>query len=382
MNENQSLKYTIISARAELAAQVQRLQKHKIIGVDLEADSLYHFKEKVCLLQIAAGSLNIVIDPLQIKDLATLKPLFKNPNIQKVFHGADYDIRSLFRDFKITVNNLFDTQLACRFLGMNETSLEAVIRRWFQVNLNKKYQRKDWSKRPLPDEMVAYAAEDVQYLVPLAHKLTARLQKKGRLSWVLEECEYLSNVRPVSNDSIPLYLHFKGAGSLESRSLAILEALLQLRRKIAQKKDRPLFKVIQNKILLDLAIEKPLSIKHLEKMAILSPNQIKMFGQQLLKAIRSASKLSSESLPTYPRKKAPPIAPRVGRRVKELKDWRDSQSQNQKIDPSLLFTNALISTIALQNPKTLKALSSVKEIKNWQKKKFGNEIIDIMSKLE
>ena len=148
MNENHSLKYAIISARAELAAQVQRLQKHKIIGVDLEADSLYHFKEKVCLLQIAAGSLNIVIDPLQIKDLTTLKPLFKNPNIQKVFHGADYDIRSLFRDFKITVNNLFDTQLACRFLGMNETSLEAVIRRWFQVNLNKKYQRKDWSKRP------------------------------------------------------------------------------------------------------------------------------------------------------------------------------------------------------------------------------------------
>lgn len=382
MHENQTLKYTIINDRAELAAQVQRLQKHKVIGVDLEADSLYHFKEKVCLLQIAAGSLNIVIDPLQIKDLAALKPLFKSYNIQKVFHGADYDIRSLFRDFKITVNNLFDTQLACRFLGMHETSLEAVIRRWFHISLNKKYQRKNWSKRPLPDEMVAYAAEDVQYLVPLAQKLTSRLKKKGRLSWVQEECEYLSKVRPVSNDSAPLYLHFKGAGSLDPRSLAILEALLQLRRKIAQKKDRPLFKVIQNKILLNLAIEKPLSIKHLENMALLSPNQIKMYGQQLLKAIRSASKMASESLPTYPRKKAPPIAPRVGRRVKELKDWRDSQAQKQKIDPPLLFTNTLISAIALQNPKTLNALADIKEIKNWQRKVFGKEIVDIMSKLE
>ena len=333
-------------------------------------------------MQIAAGSLNVVIDPLQIKDLTALKPLFENPGIQKVFHGADYDIRSLFRDFKISVNNLFDTQLACRFLGINETSLEAVIRRWFHVSLNKKYQRKDWSKRPLSDEMVAYAAEDVQYLIPLAHKIASRLEKKGRLSWVLEECEYLSKVRPVTNDTGPLYLHFKGAGSLDPRSLAILEALLQLRRNIAQKKDRPLFKVIQNKILLNLAIEKPLSSKQLDKMAILSPNQIKMYGQQLLQTIRSATKLPAESLPAYPRKKPPRIAPLVGKRVKALKDWRDNQSHKQKIDPALLFTNALISNIALQNPKTMKALSSIKEMKNWQRKMFGKEIVDMMSKLE
>jgi len=382
MHEKQSLKYAMITTREDLAAQVERLRKHNVIGVDLEADSLYHFKEKVCLLQIAAGSLNVVIDPLQIKDLTALKPPFENPGIQKVFHGADYDIRSLFRDFKITVNNLFDTQLACRFLGINETSLEAVIRRWFHVSLNKKYQRKDWSKRPLSDEMVAYAAEDVQYLIPLAHKIASRLEKKGRLSWVLEECEYLSKVRPVPNDTGPLYLHFKGAGSLDPRSLAILEALLQLRRNIAQKKDRPLFKVIQNKILLNLAIEKPLSSQQLDKMAILSPNQIKMHGQQLLKTIRSASKLPTESLPSYPRKRPPRIAPRVGKRVKALKDWRDRQSQKQKIDPALLFTNALLSNIALQNPKTVKALSGIKEMKNWQREMFGKEIVDLMSKLE
>ena len=155
MRKNRSLKYTIITNRAQLATYVQQLQKYKHIGVDLEADSLYHFREKVCLVQIAAANLNIVIDPLQIKDLTALKPLFNNRDIQKVFHGADYDIRSLYRDFKITVNNLFDTQLGCRFLGMNETSLEAVIRRWFKVSLNKKYQRKDWSKRPLPEEMIA-----------------------------------------------------------------------------------------------------------------------------------------------------------------------------------------------------------------------------------
>ena len=85
MRKYKSLKYTIITTRAQLATYVQRLQKHKRIGVDLEADSLYHFREKVCLVQIAAGNLNIVIDPLQIKDLTALKPLFHDCDIQKVF---------------------------------------------------------------------------------------------------------------------------------------------------------------------------------------------------------------------------------------------------------------------------------------------------------
>jgi ribonuclease D len=379
MRKNQSLKYTIITTHAQLATHVEQLQKHKHIAVDLEADSLYHFREKVCLVQIAAQNLNIVIDPLQIKDLTALKPLFNNRDIQKVIHGADYDIRSLFRDFKITVNNLFDTQLACRFLGMNETSLEAVIRRWFNVSLNKKYQRKDWSKRPLPEEMIAYAAEDVQYLVPLASKIISKLEKMGRVSWVMEECEYLSKVRPASNDTKP-FLQFKGAGNLDPHSLAILEALLQLRRKIARKKDKPLFKVIQNKSLLNLSVEKPHSIKRLENMATLSPNQIKMYGQQFLDAIGTAMQLPSESLPKYPRKKAPPMAPQVGKRVKALKDWRDSQAKKLKIDPALLFTNALIGTIAVKNPTTLRAISKLKDMKNWQKREFGREIIAILAK--
>jgi ribonuclease D len=380
MRKDETLKYTIITTQAQLATHVEQLQRHTHIGVDLEADSLYHFKEKVCLVQIAAGNSNIVIDPLQIKDLTALKPLFKNREIQKVFHGADYDIRSLFRDFRITVNNLFDTQLACRFLGINETSLEAVIRRWYDVSLNKKYQRKDWSRRPLPEEMIAYAAEDAQYLVPLAKKILPKLEKIGRLSWVTEECEYLSKVRPVSNDTKPLFLQFKGAGKLDPQSLAILEALLQLRRKIARKKDRPLFKIIQNKSLLKLSTEKPLNMKRLEKTAALSPNQIKMYGQQLLETIRKTTQLPPESLPAYPRKKAPTVAPQVGKRVKAFKEWRDRRASSLKIDPALLFTNALIGAIAVKNPTTVKALSNINDIKNWQKKEFGREIIAILAK--
>jgi len=129
---------------------------------------MYHYFEKVCLLQIATESVSYVLDPLALRDLSALKPVFSNPRIRKVFHGADYDIRSLSRDFGFEVENLFDTQMACKFLGLQETGLEALLRERFQVELNKKFQRADWSKRPLSRDMLEYAAMDGNYLIPLA----------------------------------------------------------------------------------------------------------------------------------------------------------------------------------------------------------------------
>ena len=117
---------------------------------------------------MAANGSNFVIDPLAIPDLSPLKPLFSDVNIQKIFHGADYDVRSLHRDFGIEINNLFDTELASRFLGVTGTGLDAVVKQHLDICLDKKYQKKDWSKRPLPAEMIEYAASDVMYLLPIS----------------------------------------------------------------------------------------------------------------------------------------------------------------------------------------------------------------------
>jgi ribonuclease D len=373
-------RYEIVDTISGLEDLTRALSNKNTIGIDLEADSMYHFKEKVCLIQVAADNLYAVIDPLQIKDLSVLKPLFRSRDTIKVFHGADYDIRSLFRDFRISVHNLFDTQLACRFLGFRETSLEAVLKRLFRVTLDKKYQRKDWSKRPLPEEMIVYAIDDVRYLVKLAQRLESELDKKDRLSWVREECVYLSRVRPVSNDADPLFLHFKGAGKLDPHSLATLEALLQFRKVIARKKDRPLFKVIRNKSLLQLATIKPKRISQLEKSKILSPKQIQMYGQDIISTIQKALNTPTKDLPEYPRKKAPYVPARVGISVKSLRTWRDTQAKALDIDPALICTNSQISLIAQQNPQNISSLAKINELKQWQRKAFGKDIVAVLRK--
>ena len=382
MNTTTDITYKMINTRNGLENFVRTIENETAVGVDLEADSMYHFKEKVCLIQMAATNVNVVIDPLAVKDLSALKPIFKRDDICKIFHGADYDVRSLYRDFRIVIHNLFDTELASRFLGIPESGLEAVLKKKFAVTLDKKFQRKDWSRRPLPPDMIAYAAEDARYLVPLAQGLKAELDEKNRLGWVYEECEYLSKVRPSTVNNQPLYMNFKGAGKLDSRSLAVLEALLHFRRKVARRKDKPLFRIFGNRSLLELAGKKPLNSKQLEKTGALSARQISMYGREILAAIQGAMNLAAEELPVYPRKKARRVSLAVAARVKALRKWRDKQVQKLSIDPALICTKALMSAIAVQRPLKLSELAAIKEMKNWQRKEFGRDIVKVLKQAQ
>lgn len=371
----------VIKTPAALAKLARKFQHAPAVAVDLEADSMYHFQEKVCLIQMATLQSSAVIDPLRLQDLESLRPVFANPAIEKIFHGADYDVRSLFRDFGIEIAHLFDTQIACKFLGLKETSLEAVLQVRFGVTLNKKYQRKDWSKRPLPDEMIAYAADDVRYLLPLTKMLVGELKDKGRLAWVQEECDLLSRVRPPQNNHEPLFLGFKGAGRLNPRSLAVLEALLQLRRRVAENKDRPLFKIFSNKSLLQLAVEKPANTKRLDESGVLSSKQFKMYGDELAEAIHRARQIPSDDLPVYPRKKNRAMHPAVPDRIKALKNWRDKKARALGVEPAVLLNKSMLAALATEKPVKRQSLNAVKELKEWQKNEFGDEIVGVLKRV-
>jgi ribonuclease D len=382
MLTREAQRYIIIDSISKLKEFAARLIQQQIIGVDLESDSMYHFKEKVCLIQIASTQTTAIIDPLQIKNLSSLAPLFRRKDILKVFHGADYDVRSLYRDFGISVNNLFDTELACRFLGFKESGLNAVLKKKYNIQLDKKNQRKDWSKRPLPEDMVAYAAKDVHYLIPLAKSLQQELIQKGRHSWVQEECNYLSGVRPAAMDSDPLFLGFKGAGKLSPRGLAVLEELLQLRRKIARLQDKPLFRIIGNKSILMLAEAQPVSRRKLLETGALGSKQIERYGKEIIAAVKKTLHKPAKVLPKYPRKTAPMVPAIVARRVKELRNWRDLLAEKLQIDPAIICTRAQISALAVQRPQSLDMLSKNNDLKTWQIAEFGKEIVDILEKID
>ena len=172
--------YRLIETPGDLENLGVRLNQETSVALDLEGDSLYHYREKICLIQIAAGTECFLVDPLKIPDLSPLAPCLNNPEIRKILHGADYDIRSLYRDYQFQIQNLFDTESAARFLGLKETGLGALLGARFQIQLDKRFQKTDWSKRPLTDPMLAYAAADVAYLIPLAQSLLTDLEALGK----------------------------------------------------------------------------------------------------------------------------------------------------------------------------------------------------------
>ena len=372
------INYEIIDTPAKLNHIVQHLETAKTVAVDLEADSMYHYKEKVCLLQISTKHQNALIDPLAVKDLSPLAPLFSDNAVKKIFHGSDYDIRSLHRDFKIEINNLFDTQLASMFVGCRQTGLSAVVKKHFNIILEKKFQKKDWSVRPLPENMMRYAASDTIHLIPLSEILIQELQKQKRLDWVLEECQYLSRMRypPVNND--PLFIKFKGAGRLNSQRLNVLEALLQLRNRIAAAKDRPVFKVFNNRALMEIAYMQPTSVPQLVKMNVISSRQINMYANAIIKDVKSAMQTPSHKLPSFPFRRTSPISQRVHQRIDALKIWRNLKAQHLDLDPGLVCSKSLMTAIARQKIRTSQDLHTIAQMHKWRVQAFGDEITGIL----
>ena len=354
------------------------LEKFPVIAVDLEADSMHNYQEKVCLLQFSTPETTVLIDPLADADLSRLRPVMSNPEIRKIFHAADYDIRSLARDFDISISGLFDTMISSQFLGEERFGLADVLRKYFSIELDKQYQRADWSKRPLSPEMIRYAAADTSHLHELVAILEAKLIEKGRLDWVKEECELLEKVR-FADSSGPLFLRFKGAGTLKPRQLAVLENLLRWRDKEAQRRDCPLYKVFGNKELLEIARQIPTSLNQLGRLSGVSPRLIERYGKKLLPPVLAAVELSEADLPVYPRGERRAKDPQIEKRIIRLKEWRKKVAKDLELDPGVLINNALLEELARKHPQTEAEFATIDLLKNWQRQVLGVGILRVLN---
>lgn len=368
----------IITDVIRLAEVAALLGRQSEIAVDLEMDSLHHYQEKVCLLQVSTRSENWLIDPLACRDLSALAGPLGDPSILVVMHGADYDIRSLHRDFGIEVTSLFDTMIAARFLGITEFGLAALLKARFGIELDKKYQKADWSKRPLSPEMSAYAMADTSDLLPLYDQLLQELQQKNRLEWLQEECRLVCQARVTEKEG-PLFLHCKGAGKLKGRSLAILEELLQLRDRQAQALDRPPFKVLSAETLQEIAEIRPRTITELTTVKGMTPGQLNRHGTALLTAVSKGLDIPEGQLPSYPRIRKNELVDGAKERLRSLKAWRERKSSALGLEPGVLAPNWMLESVADIADATLAALNEIAGMRDWQKQLFGKELIETLS---
>ena len=211
----------LVSTASRLAEVVDALSKAPRVAVDLESNGFFRYHERVCLVQLSAGDTAFLADPLAIDEMGPLGDLLRDESVEKVFHAADYDIRSLDRDWGFRVAGLFDTGIAAAFVGSSQLGLQSVVEQQIGLVLAKprKLQRSDWSLRPLGPEALSYAADDVLHLPQVREALSSRLEELGRFGWVKEEFARLENVRHTPADREQAYLSIKGGAASTGKAL-------------------------------------------------------------------------------------------------------------------------------------------------------------------
>ena len=208
------------------------------LALDTEGASFHRFVDRIYLLQLSTRDRTAVIDPLPIGAPKELGRLLEDPNVEVVFHDADYDLRLLHQDYSWQVRNIFDTRVAAQLLGMRAFGLAALLEKYFRVKLDKKHQRADWSMRPLTRDMLEYAAQDTMHLLALRDQLAEELKRAGRWEWAREEFTLLEETKWEDEDESTGFLRMKGARDFNRRELALLRELVTWRNDVARNADR------------------------------------------------------------------------------------------------------------------------------------------------
>jgi ribonuclease D len=364
----------LVETPSALQRLAEVLAREPQLAVDTEANSLHAYHERVCLIQFSTPEADYLVDPLALDDLTYLGPIFADPKIEKIFHAAEYDVLGLQRDFYFTFANLFDTMLAARILGYKQVGLGSLLAEKFQIEVDKHNQKADWGQRPLTAGLVDYARLDTHYLIELRNLLESELREKGR--WELA-CEDFTRACFVNTSVNPRaargrWERVDGRQELNPRQQTILNELCLSREKIAERLNRPVFKVLDDRFLLKVAEATPKTLDELIRLGI-SERQLHRFGKSMLEAVERGHRLPLVQATELER-----VSDAVLNRLNRLKSWRKVKAEALGVESDVILPRYYMSALAEKNPRGPEALSKILEESPWRLEHFGPEILNAL----
>lgn len=359
-----------------------RLREASEFGLDLEAAGFHRYSDRLCLVQMSTREDTWVVDPLAFDVRPVLAEAVEDPGTRTVMHGADFDLRLLDRDLDLHVSGLFDTQAAASLLGEPALGLDSLLDEHLGVELSKKHQRSDWARRPLPAEMLRYAADDTRHLLELADVLRAALRERNRLDWVRHEFRALEEIRWEEDPEEDPVTRVDGARDLDLLELARLREALEWRDVIARERDRAPFRIAGDRALLAAAVRRPDSPEALAEIRGISRVLSHTRGEELLAGFRRVEQLPRGELRPYPsapddRRRRPP--PEVEERMSRLKSARNRRASELGIDRGTLLPNATLEEIAREVPRSRRALERIPGVKEWQVEATGEAVLSALA---
>lgn len=372
MNEVGNIQPIWVDTELPFVQMLQSLAADAVVGVDTESNSLHAYREQVCLIQFSDARRDYLLDPLGKLGLASLNPLFSSQKIVKVFHASEYDIICLRRDFGFDFHNIFDTMQAARILGREKLSLGDLVEAEFGIHLDKHNQKANWAVRPMPPAMQRYACLDTHFLIRLYFKLKEELKGKGLNELAAEDFERLSHSKANENHKA-LYTQVSGYQALDRRQLALLNQLCLYRDRIARKNNLPLFKVLSNAMLLEIARRCPRTEQDLRKIDALPLRLYERHAAGLMEAVYHGMKAAPIDLPVCSKPDRRFLA-----RLDGLKAWRKKKAEELKVLSDVVLPKDILEELAKKNPQDPASLQTIMESVPWRRDQFGMEILKVL----
>jgi ribonuclease D len=364
--------YTFIDTDAALAEAARGWAAAPVLGLDTEFVRTNTFYHRLGLIQVSDGRISWLVDPLAARDLAPLAEVFRSPGV-KVLHSASEDVEVFHRALGVLPEPFFDTQIAGAFAGAGAfLSYQKLVAAYLGVELAKEETRTDWIARPLSPGQLAYAAEDVAFLVPLYERLTGELEALGRLSWVLEDSAALLDTSRFTEDDDSAYLRIKGAGRLDRRQLGALQTLAAWREREARRRDLPRNFVLKEKLLLDLATRRPKVARDLQRLPSFDPRQGTRDGATWLQLLEEAAERPEPELP--PRLSGKPFSPAARELEDRLRERVRERAAELNVPPEILASRRILDallrlTVGKPDPRL------PRELQGWRREVIGEDLL-------
>lgn len=356
----------------DLVALCQSLAEAEWLAIDTEFVREKTYFSQLCLVQISDGEQISLIDTIAIEDLTPLCELLENPSITKVLHSASQDLEIFFQLRGIVPEPLFDTQIAAALLGQpGQVSYAAMVEKYYDVQLDKSHSRTDWSRRPLSQAQLVYAADDVNYLGKIYHLQLQELEKRGRLEWHRELCDNLSSKENYENPPSMAWQRIKGHGRMKPGQLVVLHALAAWREESAQSSNIPRRWVLADDCLIDLSYKQPVKLESLSECK-LSDKQVARHGKKLVEVISNALTTPESDWPQTVEQYVPSNAEK--KLTKKLMQLVQEIAAEQDIDPSYIGRRRDIEQLVRGNP-------DLSLLDGWRYELAGKRLVDTIEEL-
>lgn len=359
--------YILVSDKESLENLVEDLSHYEIAAVDTEADSMYHYSVRLCLVQITIGERHYIVDPLAPFDI---RPIFKTRAMNNIIlHGADYDLRMLWHRFRFSPRHVFDTMLAAKFLGESALGYASLVQKYFGVTLPKDNQKSDWTVRPLPTDMCEYAIHDTFYLHELCAILGEKLLAQKKFGWLIETCDDLIEKARQQKPEDPDRWRIPGSFRLAPKSLNLLKAVWMWREREAEKLDRPPYKVFGNELMLAIVRSASYSFPsvHEEFFPKLPRNFVGERKADFFDMLEKAMQIPENEWPeANHRARVPQVSP-SGELIDTLKEWRNERASELNLEEAMLANRSQLIALATPVGETWEDRYEAAHLLNWQR---------------